>query len=221
MAFFGTDGDGSAGIVPSTPTGSVTEQATTQDTLYLCGGQVSEAGTPTHVHLYADSYDGSIASDHYVAVYKGGTSSSPVGATLIGKSANITANFGDASQAWESFALSSTAAFSASDYIWVAIIGRGALANFGLRPGVVDGGTATQRGDWTAKGAGSFDYVYNVTSVAGTEPPGTVGSGSWAAQYPLAAYITYTTGGGTARGMPFGNRSTVFNGGRLLTGPIN
>jgi hypothetical protein len=30
-----------------------------------------------------------------------------------------------------------------------------------------------------------------------------------------------SAGGSTTRGMPFGNRSTVFNGGRLLRGPIN
>jgi hypothetical protein len=33
--------------------------------------------------------------------------------------------------------------------------------------------------------------------------------------------LTRSAGASTTRGMPFGNRSTVFNGGRIFTGPIN
>jgi hypothetical protein len=43
------------------------------------------------------------------------------------------------------------------------------------------------------------------------------GTESWDADHPT---IT-AAAGGTARGAPFGNRSTAFNGGRLFTGPIN
>lgn len=196
MAYFGTDGDSTAGIVPNAPTGAIGEQTTAQNVLHLCGGQVSEAGTPTHVSIYCDSYDGVTASDHYIAVFKGGSASDPSGATLIGVTANITANLGDDSMGWETFALTGTSAWAAGDYVWFGIIGRGSNANWGMRPRATYT-DATQKGDYTAKGAGSFDYLWTVTDGSSGSPSSTVPSGgAWQAQLPFIGYITYTAAGG-------------------------
>lgn len=192
-AYFGSDGDGIGGIVPSTPSGTLSVLGVAQDYMYLCGGQASEAGTPSSVSVYLASYDGSTASNHYVAVYKGGTSSDPSGATLVGESANITTNFGT-SPGWQTFNLTgSPGSWATNDYIWVAILGRGADAQYGMRPREVDaaGSGTSYIEQWIAKGAGTYDRLYLRTSVTGTTPPATVGSGAWDTQMCLAAYITY------------------------------
>jgi hypothetical protein len=57
----------------------------------------------------------------------------------------------------------------------------------------------------------------------------TNGSGDNGHTMTTTGSVTYETdepsyisaGGSTTRGMPFGNRSTAFNGGRIFTGPIN
>jgi hypothetical protein len=207
MAYFGSDGNNNvAGInPPALPEGSMTPWRTYENHLYLVGGQVSEAGTPTHVSLYVHSYDNVTASNHYVAVYKGGTASDPTGATLIGVSANITSNFGQDDLDWETFALTGTAAFSASDYLWVAVIGRGATTgDFGMRLNLVDPDSSalTYRENWTNKGVDTYDYIWDVTDGTSGGPSSAVPSGgAWtASQPPIAAYITYTVGGGAITG---------------------
>jgi hypothetical protein len=48
-----------------------------------------------------------------------------------------------------------------------------------------------------------------------------IGSANDATAIFSLAVLPAGAGGGTTRGMPFGNRSTAFNGGRIFTGPIN
>jgi hypothetical protein len=63
------------------------------------------------------------------------------------------------------------------------------------------------------------DGQYRVNAASGSQAVSMATSGSnwWA----IKAAAFKPAGGSTTRGMPFGNRSTAFNGGRVFTGPIN
>jgi hypothetical protein len=202
MALFGTDGDAVSGIATPTPgtpasPGTITVN---QDTMILTGGVAPAAGTPTHASVrFAPALADPM--NCYVAVYKGGTDLgsgnwSPVGATLIGVTANITDNTSAGSAFWkQDMALSSAAAFALGDRLWIAILARNGFRNEAV---FTDGTDATKRGDWSQKtGSGSFDYGWQFTSVTGTTtPPSTAPSGGavLTSGSPLVAYITYSTG---------------------------
>ena len=194
MAYFGTDGDTSAGIIPAASPTAGAYNVVAQNRMVLCGGTAAEGGTPTHVSIHATSASG--ANNGYIAVYKGGTSSSPDGATLIGTTANITADWSSGGP-WFTYALSSTASFATSDYIWIAFLNRKA-DNFVMRPNSTNDVSGNYRGDWLLKtGGGTYQYYYTIDSVTGTTPPATCpGGGSYSAieNAPWLAYITYTAG---------------------------
>lgn len=207
MANFGTDGDATAGIATPTP-GTPLDTffvSPASNAMHCCGGVVGEAGTPTHVSIWFKAALGD-PMNAYIGVYKGGTDLgggnwSPEGATLIGVTANLTYGTVAAGAAWyQDIALTGTAAFASGDRLWLAVLNRKAN-QFYMDLVVPTQTNATRRGDWTQDtGTGEFDAAWIFSSVAGTAgPPDPAPSGGAADNNgPFAAYITYSTGGGSS-----------------------
>jgi hypothetical protein len=231
-SYFGCDGENTAGTTTGTDASANDFlQGLGENVLMASGGVAAEAGTPTHVSLWfrAPGSNAGEPSSLYVGVYAGGADNGtywePDGATLLGQTTHINNLYGEASPSWHTWALDGTpTGWTAGQRVWLAAVGRDTSASARNEMFIIDAITGNLRGDFTQlSGSASYMYMHYTTGVS-TSPaglPSSFPSGGSGNNYPIIGYITYSTGGGTARGMPFGIRSTVFNGGRVLTGPIN
>lgn len=200
MAFFGTDGDNTAGVLShGTPDGASGTLPVTQNVLFLFGGAAPENGTPTGVSIYAGGATAGPA-DIYLALYQGGSSTDPTGATLIAVTANITTDLSTAAT-WRDYSFTGTPSpFTASQPLWFGILARGASSHFYNKTWTSANYTGNYKGGWTYKtNSGNYDYAWAVTDGSSGAPSGTVpGSGAYASYLPFVAYITYTAGGASA-----------------------
>jgi hypothetical protein len=88
---------------------------------------------------------------------------------------------------------------------------------------MVAGAGYTKRYDATPASMSTYPFcIQDNVSGTGTQSVAWGNSGDSKTYWiGVAAAFKAAGGAGTTRGMPFGSRSTVFNGGRLLRGPIN
>ena len=200
MAYFGCDGDNTAGTtVGSTPNPFAYDPV--QNVLWASGGVPGVAGTPTHVSLWFTAPGASISEPTglIVGVYKGGTDAgthwTPVGATKIGETALIAEWGQGATLAWHTWELTGTAAWGATDRVWLVVGGQGANA-VRNRTAIVSVITGNYPGDFTQKtGTESFHYLYGQSAYDMTSGlPATYPSGGVGNNYPLIGYITYSSG---------------------------
>jgi hypothetical protein len=175
--------------------------------VYFSGGQIGAAGTLTDVSLYVGST--ATPCDAYVGVWKSATDDAST-ATLIADTGNITTVASP--NAYNTYSLvNGTKTFSSGEWLWVGVL---TLVDANWFTGVV----VTDSGDFSAP---TGKNVFNYRDTGGLSAlPTPLGANTGYLATALAANVTYTAGGGTTRGMPFGNRSTAFNGGRVFTGPI-
>jgi hypothetical protein len=198
MAFWGTVVDNTVDAAQIGATGETK----------LSSGDIAVAGTISNIHVYG--FASGVGTNPYeIAIYQGGTSTNPTGATRIGTTGSINA---DGNTSTHRIVLPVSIAFAAGQ-LWVAFT-RSTESWYCW-------GTSGSAGDFDVCGAGSTRTRTVAAGTVGSLPSTwNLGAGSDERDEALNIYLEYTVGGGTTRGMPFGNRSTAFNGGRIFTGPI-
>ena len=165
---------------------SLTSASALSGYLYFSGGQIAESGTLESVTINLRASSGT--TDAYIGIYKNSTDDA-ANATLIADTGNLTGNYGTAGT--ETFTLvNGTKTFAAGDYLYVAVMvaSGGSTANF-------DWNICEDFGDFASL---SGLTVYNYRSSGSLSAlPSTIGASSSYSGSAVAAYVTYTAGGGS------------------------
>lgn len=157
-----------------------------QGSTQLSSGDIAVAGTISAIHLRGFA---SGSANFNIAIYQGGSSTSPVGATKIGDTGQVAAD-GNSAPHWVSITGLSIP-FTAGQ-LWVAF-SRNDSSFYCY-------GTGSNAGDFDICGAGSIRSVEVLTGYVGSMPDTWSGAETDKTDEALNLYLEYTEGSATPYG---------------------